>query len=229
MPGKYNKTFKKKKGGYARKGAKRGAIYGAAAGQLWKDVKFLKDMINVERKVYDIDLTAGALATNVGSTSWMSGIATGTGFNQRTGMVVKASSFSLKGTIECNASAASPTQVRIIIYINKSLNQGVLPGTSDILQSTGSSGIGGPITPYQLNNVGDFTVLMDRKYTVDLVQRNQVNVNFRCKLGHHIRWETTGDLIANTESGHIFMLVVSDQSTNQPSFQYYSRLRYVDN
>lgn len=231
----YRKNYRQSK--YQRRGRRRGRGRGGlmnmrvsdVAQKAYAGVKFLKTLINVEKKVWDNDSSTGQTISNAGTVSWLSGITTGTGFNNRTGMSVKAHSLSLKGTLEVNSSSTTPTQVRIILFYNKGLNQGATPAITDILQSAGSSGIAGPITPYQLNNVGDFVVLMDRKYTVDSVQRSQVNVNFFRKLGHHIRWETSGDAIANTEYGHIFMLMISDQSVNLPTLQYYTRLRYIDN
>lgn len=211
----------KKKFKLGRKLAKRGSIYGSAAQQLWKDVKWLKSLINVEKKVLDTTaLNSGV--DNSGAVVWLSDINYGTAYNQRTGMVVKASNISLRMNIRFNTNAAA-TQLRVILFFNKSLNHGATPAVGDILQDLNT-----PMSPYQLDNVGDFVTLYDRKFDLDS-QRPQAKVNFFCRLRHHIRWDTVGDAAANTETGHVYMLVLSDEAVNTPAIDYYARLRFIDN
>lgn len=218
------KRYRKKKFKLGRKLAKRGSIYGAAGQQLWKDVKWLKSLINVEKKVFDSTST-GQTPSNSGAMYWLSGITTGTAYNQRTGMVVKASNISMRLNCAVNASATSATftQLRVILFINKSLNHGQTPAASDILQSLNT-----PMSPYNLDNVGDFEVLYDRKFDLTL-QYPTKSINIFRRLRHHIRWDTSGDLIADTEKGHLFMLLLSDEPSAFPTVDYYIRLRFIDN
>lgn len=223
----YRRGYKgrgKKKFRLGKKLAKRGSIYGTAAQQLWKDVGWLKSVINVEKKVFD-SASNGQQPSNTGAIYWLSGITTGTGFNQRTGMVVKASNISMRLNCNVNASATSSTfsQLRVILFINKSLNHGQTPAVADILQSLNT-----PMSPYNLDNVGDFEVLYDRKLDLTL-QYPSKSINIFRRLHHHIRWDTSGDLITDTEKGHIFMLLLSDEGAAFPAVDYYVRLRYVDN
>lgn len=212
----------KKKFKLGRKLAKRGSIYGSAAQQLWKDVKWLKSVINVEKKVLDTALL-NQVILNTGQVVWMSTITTGTAYNQRTGMVVKASNISLRMNLTYNSAGTDNQQLRVVLIYNKSLTQGVTPAIGDILQN-----INTPLSPYNLDNVGDYVVLYDHKYDLDS-QRPQKQCNVYRKLHHHIRWDVSGDAIADTETGHIFLFLLSDQAANGPSVDIYSRLRYVDN
>ena len=93
----------KKKFKLGRKLAKRGSIYGSAAQQLWKDVKWLKSVINVEKKVLDTALL-NQVILNTGLVVWMSTITTGTAYNQRTGIVVKASNIGLRMNLTYNSA-----------------------------------------------------------------------------------------------------------------------------
>lgn len=215
-----------------RRGARRGRSrrtqmgpggydYNNLARKAMSGVKFLKTLINTEKKILDTSVVAQAVS-NIGSVQWLSGITNGTGYNQRTGIVVKAHSLSMRGNIVVSPSAQA-SQVRVIVFYNKSLNQSSVPTITDIIQNTST-----PLAPYQIDNLGDFTVLYDRKFDVTN-QTTSRSFSFKRKLGHHIRWDTAGDLISDAESGQIFIALLSDESTNQPTIDYWSRLRFIDN
>lgn len=225
----YRRPYRSRRPFKSRRRFSRRPSYGSSAMNLaqgaMKGVKFLKSILNVERKTLDTSGT-GVTVSDSGSVVWLSTVTTGTAYNQRTGSVVKAVQLSMRGNIVFNSSA-SATQFRCIVFYNKGLNQGATPAVTDILQNT--TGNAGPISPYNVDNVGDFKVLSDKVYLLDDVNNRQKNFSMFARLGHHLRWDTSGDAIADTEQGHIFMLLVSDEATNTPTLSYTARLRFIDN
>lgn len=218
---------------YARRGRGRGRSrmgpggydYNNLARKAMSGVKFLKSLINVEKKVWDVTANAQNATSGTSNCVWLSGITTGTGYNQRTGMVVKGSSlyFSLK--IQMGASETQ-SRVRAILFRNKGLNQGATPTTADILQNATFAD-----SPLNVDNVGDFEILGNHLFILDTVGAGKIRTHkFSVKLNSHIRWDVSGDLITDTEAGHIFLAIVGDSyTTNPPIYDFYSRLRFIDN
>lgn len=191
---------------------------------LTKRVNNIASMLNVEKKVFDGSAT-GATAGNAGANAvWLSGITTGTAYNQRTGMVVKASNLYI--SFKCQLGAAENlSRLRFIVFRNLKLNQGALPVTGDIMQSVAVCD-----SPFNLDNVGDFQVLGDATIQLDSQSNQLVTRKMYIPLSQHIRWDTSGDAIGDTESGHIFFAYLGDTYvTNPPIFDYTFRLRYIDN
>lgn len=223
MPYRRRRAYKKKKFNLGRKLAKRGSIYGSAAQQLWKDVKMLKDFVNVEFKVWDNTLSQTA-TTTLTNCQWLSPITTGTGYNNRTGMVVKAARLYHSVTLALGG-AETKSRVRVILFYNRRLDHGALIPTSAILQNPALAD-----SPINLDNVGDIKIIYDRLIMLDTAVRPFTTIRFNTKLGHHIRWDTSGDLITDTESGHIFCLYVGDNyASTAPTVATNSRLRFIDN
>lgn len=219
----YRKNYRRSKFRGRRRGRRGGVMnmrVGDVAQKAYQGVKFLKTLINTEKKF--LDTTSSLAVTSAGSVQWLSAITTGTGYNQRTGAVVKGYSLSCRGDVLLNTSAVASI-VRIIVFVNKALNHGATPTVLDILQ------IPSVYSPYNLDNLGDFTVLMDKRITVDNASRKLVDFGMQRKLNHHIRWDASGDLATDTESGHIYMLLVSNEASLGPTVAWYYRLRFIDN
>lgn len=203
-----------------------GYDYNNLARKAMSGVKFLKSLINTEKKILDTSFTNSGIAST-GTVQWLSAITTGTGFNQRTGMVVKGFNISIRGMLSWNSASSTQQQIRAILFRNLKLNQGATPAASDILQNTG--GAGSIYSPYNVDNIGDFQVLHDRVYMLDGVARNQQILKIFARVPYHIRWDQAGDAITDTESGHLFLLLVSDEASTTPTAEFTCRLRFIDN
>jgi len=66
----------------------RWSIYGQAGKQLWKDVKALKNLINVEFKVKDL-VSTSTPSTTVPTTLLLNGLQKGDDYNSRDGRQVR--------------------------------------------------------------------------------------------------------------------------------------------
>jgi hypothetical protein len=235
MPKQYkNSLFAKKpytakrKTTASQRGASRGAIYGAAAGQLYKDVSILKNMINVEYKVME----AGPALASIGTTPSVqlcNGTARGDDYSQRNGRSVKWASIFHRMTVQSNPASTSPHALRFILFWYKDPS-GVAPTP---LQMFGSA------TPsinqmMNLNVRKDFEILEDKIVTLNPVTGGPSfkynNKYIKCNKHTIYNAGSTG-LIGDIESNALYYFVFSDTAVlaEQPYFQIQVRSRFIDN
>ena len=81
--------------------------------KIWKDVKYLKSLINTEFK--HIDVSVATAATEGGVVTPISEIALGDDFDDRTGRSIKLTSLSLKWSAEMHTSATGTLDRSLVI------------------------------------------------------------------------------------------------------------------
>jgi len=219
---------KGKRSSTSKRGGRRGKVYGAAAAQLWKDVKLIKSAVNVEYKVQDT--TQGL--TNITTTpvvTLFNGLLRGDDFNQRNGRMVKWTSIYQRITGQSVVTAAVPHYIRYILFWYKDPS-GVAPNATQMF---------GTATP-SINAMMNLNVRKDFIILTDMVMRcNPVaggsSSNFR-KIYKKTSMHTVfnggnAGSIADIESGALYAFTWSDTATagELPQMTVQSRLRYVDN
>lgn len=181
-----------------------------------KAIKGIKSMLNVEYKV--CDTTANTTPNTTGFITSLSNIQEGADYSNRNGLVVKASSVYLKATLFQN-TAANATAIRTMLIIDND-NTGSTPAVTDVLEASNV------ISPLNHTNGKRFKVIHDKVICVNNNGEEEKFLKVYKKLYHHIRYSNT---TTGTREGQLYLLVVSDATINLPAFNYYSRLRYIDN
>lgn len=215
----------KKRNPSGYKGKKLWSHYGKKAGGLaykaWQMAKYVKSLVNVERKFCDTVVSNPFLTT--GTLDANSAISEGTDYNQRDGLSVKGTSLYIRGTV--NLSGTGPivdTNARVIFF-QDSDNTGSPPTASDLLESVTVN------SPINHTNGKRFKILSDKVYSLSPNGSTARHYKiFIPKIGH-IRWSnsTTG-----TREGHLYCLWLADTNTSPVSLtthNYFARLRYIDN
>jgi len=209
-------AFKKyvKKGKKAYKFAKK--HQGTAEKALALGMK-LKRMINVEYKFYDI--SAAPTVSNTGTVYNLFSPTQGDGVTQRDGDSVKVLSLSGRIHMLMNA-AASASLMRVIIFRGKQENA-VSYTTTDILQNASI------LNPKNDSEKFRSKILYDKIFTLTTGDRtrNQPG-NWYFRLNGHVNFVNGATTV---ENGGIYMLLISNEAVNTPTFSYYLRTRYTDN
>lgn len=170
-----------------------------------------------------------SITTAVGATvTWsaaqlLTTIDQGPGDNQRVGRKARLTSFMINTTAQLAATSTLGGSVRYKIVYDKQ-SSGAAPAITDILVSDSF---------YSLNNIDNgqrFITLMD--WTEDISASNSFcvsNAKYR-KLNLPIAFISTGSAIADISSGAIYLFASSSGTIGvaQPTFSYYSRVRYTD-
>lgn len=199
----------------------RGRIYKAAAGQLWRDVKWLKSVVNVEYKYSDVN-SSGSISTTP-TLSLLNGLSQGTTGITRTGQSVKVVGHLFRFTCTINASATT-TFFRVIL-VRDSQPNGAAYTAGNLVQT--SSDVNSPLV---IGFGKRFHVVRDKTYSLALNGRESINGKFFIRSGFHTTYNTSsagtvGDINTNSYYLHVW----SNEATNTPVFAYWSRIRFVDN
>ncbi len=183
----------------------------------------LKKLINVEFKENETYFSATVPSTP--RIDLLTQIAQGDTKENRQGNSVRAKSLSLKMRMSKNA-AATATIVRVLIVQDK-VSNGVVPITADLFDTSSAPAY---MAPYNSDNAGNrFKFLRDKTYILsdgggELRLQRLFN-----KLNHHVKWNGTTGVQAQCQTGHLYLITISSESTNVPNIEADVMLRYVDN
>lgn len=218
MPKKYSKKSKKgSKKSSPGFFSKKYSIGEMAAGA-WKGVKFLKDLVNVEHKYFDVMQSNQAIGTTAVIYP-LSQIAAGDAYNQRDGNSIKLESILLRLTAVLNTSAEQ-TFIRAILFFDDE-QRGTTPTASEVLESSGDY-----LSPINHLNGLRFRVCRDKIINLRKTDNAQL-VKMWCEPKRHIRYSSGTN--TDTKEGNVYLLLLSDQATNTPLVDFDSRLRFIDN
>ncbi len=194
--------------------------YGKGAAILYRDVKYLKSVVNVESKV--IDDTTSSTANTAGVITNISLIAEGSDYNERNGRRIKLQSLQIRGQLTQHASATN-TSLRVIIFKTRN-NQSAEPAVLDVLQFASENSM--------LNasdNQGSFTVVSDRTVHMSNVNSTNYGYNMYHKIQTHIDFSGSAATEASIGRGALYALLISNEASNTPTVNFHSRIRFVDN
>jgi len=223
MPYGRRRTYRRRSYRRRRRAPTRGAVYGRAASQLWKDVKTLKNFVNTEFKN-----TQGYLNSTVntsGQMILMNGLASGDNETNREGDAVRFKSIQITARYGLG-SAPVPSVVRAIVFIDLQTDSAT-PLISDLLDLATAS----PVTALRsLNHRRRFLILKDKTYPMSPNGREVAMMEWYRKIDVKTFYTSTASLIADIQAMPIYLLLVADQSsTNSPTVDLFYRLRYIDN
>lgn len=187
----------------------------------WKGVKMIRELINVEKKFFDVTTTA------MYNTTWLiynlSNIPEGDDYNQRQGNSILAQSIFLRSKVTWNPAATGGQSVRMILLVDND-QRGVDPTAAELLEAPSTN-----ITSPLLHTVSKrFNVLMDKVITLTPVDSTR-NFKIYKKYNRHIKYQATSGADSACYEGNLYLFISSDQTASLPSVEWYHRLRYTDN
>lgn len=148
----------------------------------------------------------------------LTNIVEGDAFNEREGNKCLASSLLFR-LAAIQSTPATETFLRCIILIDKD-NNGVAPVASDILEQNANY-----LSPLSHVNGKRFKVLMDRMLLMT-VGEGGADLKYFTKLTHSVRYD--GALATDVREGTMYLLLCSNQGTDFPLIDFYSRFRFTD-
>lgn len=216
----YKRPYKKRT--YKRKAPTRGQAYGGAVSQLYKDVKMLKNLINVEFK--RADQTASTTSSTAGNTILLNGLQKGDDFQNRDGRQVRIKSVQVQLRVTM-AAAATTTCFRYFILLDKQPNTTGF-AMSDVLDTAVAGGVD---AFRQLSNRKRFVILKQQRLVLDSDDPSRV-IQFYKKLDLKTIYDDSDTgAIADVTTNALYLYMMSDQGANVPTVIYNARLRFIDN
>ncbi len=183
----------------------------------------IRQLINIETKILETTQSSNAFDTS-GTIYPVSQIVQGLDYLNRVGDSIKLQSITFNYRIFKNTTATSSV-VRILLVRDLDC-QGATPSVGDVLQSVGTATA--PLTPHDWLNRKRFTVLYDRLATVNSTGDSSFTGVFNTAHEGHILYLGTAANAASQGKGSMFVVCVSDETTNTPTIAFYSRLEFTD-
>lgn len=193
----------------------------------WKGVKFLKGIINSEKKAFDTSFSSAAVDYN-GTITPITAIAQGDAINNRSGNSILAKSCKLNYSIFSPTFNASNSATARVMLVQDMMNLGTIPSVSDILISVGSSNA--PIS--QLNRANSqqyrFKILYDKLHVFSSTGGIRSSIMQNVMINDHVKF--TGTATTDEGKGFMYLVIISDQvTTNLINVTGTTRVFYYDN
>lgn len=228
MPNPYKtinrKRFKRMRRAYRHE---RGA-YALARGAL-KSVNYIKkELLNTEKKIYDVDLDRTEAQTSydgLDAVELISGLGQGVGDSQRVGRQIKMDSFHIKGNLTVGASSVN-SRVRVIVALYKDAQASAAPSITSLLEGSVSADL---IYAHRAIGYGkSWFVYYDKVHTLSTATSPAEKIiNIYRNTNKKYTWD--GSAI---KGNNLFFIVLSDKAdaTGQsPTFNGQCRVKYIDN
>lgn len=187
--------------------------------------------MDLEEKFIDSGQTGLGTPSASGSVQYVSGVATGTDYNNRIGRSIYYKRLELKVFLEPKITASSPTGdiIRTVVVLDRQPN-GSNPAAADILQNNNYT------EPYQVNNRDRFEVLYDKflvceanAYAASALTVGDPKFHYlECVIPINQRaiFSGTTAAVASVSSGAIFILFISAYASWTAT--YNSRIVFTD-
>ncbi len=185
--------------------------------------KGIKRLLNVEVKNHDLQQLSVVLSQTPVIIQ-LSNIDRGDTTNLRDGAQCKMIGIDLNYMLQVSATLPRSV-VRIMLILDKQTNQAIYLN-SDLLQDV--TVVDNIVTPRNLNNKHRFQILYDRTHMLSLSVPT-ITVRKYIKKDVLLRFDNTGNGIADLTQKSISLVQWSNEPTNTPVITHFSRLRFVDN
>ena len=195
----------------------------AKAGTALSIAQQLQKLVNVERK-YVITSNSNVELTDSPTVTLLTGTAQGTTESTRIGNRIKSHDMFFRMFVSYNTLATAQDQVCRIMIVNDRSSQGEAIQSTDVLQE---ADILSPLNveqcPSRLN------ILFDQYFYLNAGTRSIKSKELYRKIDWHTTYSGTSANQTDAESGHIYLLMFSNQSSNGPLIKYSFKYGYVDN
>lgn len=211
-----NRSLKKRKPKYGIKFSG-GMTWSQALNYAVSGVNLLKGLVNVEKHLHN--KVHNPSIPSAGTVALISDIAQGDDVADRQGNSILMKYIEFKYTIQINASATATT-VRLMLIVDKD-NQGSSPSPTDILDFASE------VSPLNTDNASRFWVLADKMYALSINGDRVVTDHVFRRCNFHTKY--SGANSTDTKANNIYLLTVSNEATNEPTLQGYTRCAFYDN
>lgn len=216
-------TWKKMVGITANKALDYAGNVPGPIGTVARGLKLVKNLINVEAMFVDTAINQAAAASAQNAIP-LAAIAQGDTDSSRQGDSILAKSLVVRLSLTNNASATT-SLARMIIFIDKENANGTAPTSTLVLQQDQVQGL------LNMNNSERFPILRDKSYALRTSTESAITwiTEYIDLSDLHIRFDGTTSAQGSLSTNHPYVLFISSEATNTPSFVGNIRLRYYDN
>lgn len=217
------RTYRKR---YRRKPRTRWQNYGIGLNQLKNDVYKLKNMVNVEYKNHDVEVSSTSMDVN-GSITALNYVDQGDGTESRDGSMFRCKSLEMRYNLNLHDNLTAPTTVRIILFLDTDPS-GTTPTVGQLLDDTTNP----HLSPRNLDNRSRFVIIYDKLLTLNPNGLERYAAKIFKKLDYKVLITGATASAANVKKNGLYSCFLSSQTsgaTYKPTYLMHSRIRYIDN
>lgn len=184
----------------------------------------IRKLINVEEKVIEVNYTSATFTTS-GTLTSITSVVQGLDYNERVGTSIKLQNIEVNARIFMNTSSSN--SVYRFLIIRDLDGYGTLPTIASVLDD----GIGTSLAPLALKNFLNrkrFSILFDEMGTLSPQGERGVYISARIPHEGHVLYLGTTAAAASDGKGTIYVLALSDETTNAPVLAFQSRVTFTD-
>ena len=187
----------------------------------WRATKYIKGLVNSEMFHHTITVSSTVAQNQI---TQLNAIAQGDTAVTRTGNSILMRNLILNGYVEINPSVTGDTRMMVALVLDKQQVSDTSPIISDIFQYDTN-----PVTLLNLNNSGRFSILYRKQFSLSPasggsnVRQLKIFKNMRL----HARFNGTAS--TDIQKNGLYLVVISSEATNTPSWSFQSRIGYHDN
>lgn len=183
-----------------------------------RDVWMLKGLVNSE--MLHRTNSGSTTTPNTGTMTLLNGLAQGDTDTGRTGNSVLMRNVLIRAVFTQNPTAIS-TQYRVMVVLDTQQISDTTPAVTDILESAN------PLSTLKTGNAGRFKILKSWMFTTDDDKGQTRIINYYKDMRMHTRYNGTAD--TDIQKNGLYLLTISNQATNVPTFDFYWKVGYHDN
>lgn len=215
----YRRNYRRKRYGPRRPAQTSFQKYANYAVTAYKTARYLKGLVNAEKKYHDFTLSQSP-DNSTGDSQFISNIAQGDGSTQRDGNQVRCKSLQLHLQALMNP-AHDTTRVRFLLIRAKS-GYGTAPSYTLFMKQAKIDSF------YNIDEIRNFKIVMDK--TIQLtVDRPAVELHRFIKQNSVLRYDGSSGSLSNQTANQYFLYTFSDVGSDLPSISGEARIRFMDN
>jgi len=189
-----------------------------------KGVYYLKGLVNSELLINQT--VASAAVNNSGTIIHLTGIEQNDTVNGRTGNSILLRQIHLRAHATI-ATAATTSRVKWAIIMDTQQRSDTSPSILDIYDPITVGTYTAPESFLNSANLGRYTILKSGTVKLDDANRLQQSITADIDLRHHVRYN--GVASTDIQKGGIYLIFLSNETTDTVNIGYTFRLRYHDN
>lgn len=183
-----------------------------------KGVWYLKGLVNSE--MLHNQATGTTFSPNIGTITLLNGMAQGDTSSQRTGNSILMRNIFLRLGFQQHPSATTTTY-RVMLVLDTQQVGDTSPTISDILETVNV------YSPLSTASSGRFKVMKNWFFNTNNVSTTFRALNYYKDVRFHTRYN--GPANTDIQKNGLYLITLSDQATNAPSFTYTWKVGYHDN
>ena len=185
-----------------------------------KNIHHIKGMVNSER--HYVTQTATVNPSSTGSIVHLTSIGQDDTATGRTGNSILLRGININ--LECSMSSSitnGETYFRIILFKDNQQIGDTSPGVTDVLASATTSSF------LNQSQAGRFQILKNWYFTLDSIRGKSRIISHFVNQHTHVRWNGANG--TDIQKNGVYLLFLSDESTNTPTVTYNTKLGWHDN